>query len=144
MIERGGSFVLDASVGIKLLVPEPGSAEALALVHEAWARRGTVHVPALFHAECASGLWKRTRAGGLTPPQALAQVEDLLALDLRVTPLAALVRPALDLATALDISVYDACYVALAGLLDLPLVTADARLVRRLEDAGRQARLLGA
>jgi predicted nucleic acid-binding protein len=49
---------------------------------------------------------------------------------------------ALDLALAHGLSVYDATYAALAERLGAPLVTADGKLARGLEQAGRQAILL--
>ena len=48
-----------------------------------------------------------------------------------VWPLGALQASAWRIATALGITVYDACYVALAEMQRVPLVTADRRLVHR-------------
>ena len=48
-----------------------------------------------------------------------------------VWPMSALVFPAWRIATSLGITVYDACYVALAEARCVPFLTADARLVSR-------------
>jgi len=55
-------------------------------------------------------------------------VEAVLALPLRVAPLGSLVQAALAVASERELSVYDACYVALAEAAGATLVTADARL----------------
>ena len=52
-------------------------------------------------------------------------------------------RAAWQLSFELTVSVYDACYVALADLLELPLVTADEKLVRSLEGTRHSAVFLG-
>jgi predicted nucleic acid-binding protein len=48
-------FVIDASVAIKWLVDEPGTAAALSL------RRHRLLAPDLLIAECANVLWKKVR-----------------------------------------------------------------------------------
>ena len=52
-------------------------------------------------------------------------------------------QTALTIALDLSISVYDACYVATAELIDGPLVTADKRLADRLVNAQYHAYYLG-
>ena len=47
-----------------------------------------------------------------------------------------LIEPALELALAYDLTVYDASYAALAQQLQLPLITADMRLQHKLQDSG--------
>jgi predicted nucleic acid-binding protein len=50
-------FVVDASVGIKWMLPEPHSAEALRL----HAPTHQLHGPAFFTIELANILWKKIR-----------------------------------------------------------------------------------
>jgi predicted nucleic acid-binding protein len=50
---------------------------------------------------------------------------------------------ALDIGVARGIAAYDACYVALAQRLVVPLVTADEKLARALSSAGSDVRWLG-
>jgi predicted nucleic acid-binding protein len=54
-----------------------------------------------------------------------------------------LVGPALELAVASGCTAYDAAYVALAQQVDLPLVTADAALVRRFAGSEVVVQALG-
>lgn len=56
-------------------------------------------------------------------------------MPLVLTPLAELTRPARSLAFALDLTVYDAVYAALAQQLDCPLATADEKLADALTAA---------
>ena len=73
-----------------------------------------------------SVLQRHPRSGRLTVDQATAAVSDVLDLPIRVFPTAPLLARAWDLRD--NLSVYDACYVALAEALDTLLLTADRRL----------------
>lgn len=53
-----------------------------------------------------------------------------------------LLEPALELAMTYQITVYDVSYAALAQQLDLPLITADAALIRKLAGSGVDVRTL--
>lgn len=80
----------------------------------------------------------------LTSAQVQDAVQALLDMGLSwVAPTPALMRRAVALAQDVNITVYDAAFVALAEGLDATFVTADGRLVERLGDRGR-ARLLSA
>jgi predicted nucleic acid-binding protein len=129
-----GDCVVDASVGIKLFVIEDLSDQAdhlfSQLTEEPPAR---FYVPDLFYVECASIIWKYARRFGYPRENARQDVADLRALALMTVSTADLLEPALELALAYDITAYDASYAALAGLLDLPLITADVSLARKLQ-----------
>ena len=68
---------------------------------------------------------------------------DLRGLGLHVVPTQELVEEALQIALDQGITAYDASYVALAGKLTLPLVTADEPLTRRLAGSEFDVRWLG-
>jgi predicted nucleic acid-binding protein len=55
-------FVVDASVGLKWLVPEVYQADAQRLQNQAY----EPHIPTLFDVEIANALWKRIGRGELT------------------------------------------------------------------------------
>jgi predicted nucleic acid-binding protein len=82
----------------------------------------------LFDAECANALWKRVRWAPWPIEEAEAALDRVLALPFRRVTLGVVVGDALRLAVTSRLSVYDACYVALAVASGLPLVTADRRL----------------
>jgi predicted nucleic acid-binding protein len=133
--------VVDASVGIKLCIREPDSdlADTLfALV--AASPPVELYVPDLFYIECSNILWKHVMHSGHPPDQAERDMQQLLLLRLHRTPTADLAPDALRIAIAHAITAYDACYVALADRLGLPLVTADDALIRKL--AGTRFSLL--
>ena len=129
--------VVDASVGIKIFVEEEFSVEADnlfdRLVTDPPAR---FYVPDLFYVECANILWKYTRRFSYPLENALQDVRDLCRLALRTVSTADLLESALELALAYDITAYDACYAALAQQLNLPLITADEALQRKLQNSG--------
>ncbi len=133
--------VVDASVGIKLYVAEPFAERARDLFMGQPASR--LHVPGLFFGECANILWKYVRRFGMPLADARRIVPDLRALDLQRTPTIELIDDALDIALAYEITAYDACYVALAARLAIPLVTADEALVRKFASAAYDVRWLG-
>ena len=135
--------VVDASVGVKLFVEEPGSDIADRLFDElANNPLARFYAPDLFFVECANILWKYVRRYGYPPENARQDVTDLRALALRTVSTADLIVLALDLAMTYQITTYDAVYAALARQLSLPLITADERLARKLTGAGVQIILL--
>ena len=73
---------------------------------------------------------------------ARALLPDLLALPLQVWPVTELTERALAVAVALDVTVYDAAYLALADRLSIPLITADAALVQKAGGPSDRLRLL--
>lgn len=136
--------VVDASVGIKLFLDEPLSERADALFdHLSDNLPALLHVPDLFFIECANILWKYVRYHGYPREDALLDVIDLGDLNLRAVPTQELIEAALPIALNLGITAYDASYVALSQKLDLPLVTADEPLARRLAGSEFDVRWLG-
>ena len=137
------TFVVDASVGVKLFLDEPGAAEAerlFALLGHAPPH--VIAVPDLFFIECGNVFRSRVHRRLMTPEEARKAFAVLRALPLQTVASPDLAPLALDLALAHGVSVYDATYAALAERPAAPLVTADARLVKKLENAGTKAILL--
>jgi predicted nucleic acid-binding protein len=75
--------------------------------------------------------------------QARKALADLRALALRNVPTAELMTDALEIALLEVITAYDACYVALARRLNVPLVTSDEKLARALSRASYDVQWLG-
>ena len=137
-------YVIDASVGIKLFLNEPLSAEAHALFAQLTAEPpAQFFVPDLFYIECTNILWKHTRRSGLAAATAQTYLELLAELNLDITSTSDLMVGAFNLATTWNISAYDACYMTLAQSLDVPLVTADEKLVRAMSGSPLAIELLG-
>lgn len=128
--------VVDASVGIKLFLAEALSDQADALfLHLAADPPGEIYVPDLFFIECTNIFWKHIRRSGYPPGKAQGDLADLGALALRIIPTSVLMADALAIAVKETLSAYDACYVALAQHVGVPMVTADEKLARALASA---------
>jgi predicted nucleic acid-binding protein len=93
-------------------------------------------IPDLCLLECASVLLKQVRRSSLSIEESMALLADLLQLPLRPTPAAALASASMDLATEHALSVYDACYLALALRHDAALITTDEQLARAAQSLG--------
>lgn len=132
--------VVDASVGIKLIVCEDLSDQATELLSDPHV---ALDVPDLFFVECANVLWKKVRRGEYLADDAVGDLADLRDIEPSIVSTADLVERAFLIANAEDISAYDACYVALADSLAVPLVTADDRLAAKLAGTGHRVLTLG-
>jgi predicted nucleic acid-binding protein len=84
--------------------------------------------PELIDLEVVSVLRRQLSVGKLDTRRARLALDDLLELPVQRVPHRALLRRCWELRD--NLSVYDAAYVALAETLDVPLVTADARLAK--------------
>ena len=133
MITVPVACVVDASVGIKLVITEALSSAA----HTLFAHLGAdpaarFYVPDLFDIECANILWKQILRSGYPLADAQLNLTSLTALALQRLSVSTLATDALALAAGHGISAYDACYVAAAQRLGVPLITADSRLVAKM------------
>lgn len=119
MIVGDASVVIDLVLGWPL---PPGAAEL--------ARRLTagadVAAPFLIDAEVGHVLRRFERRGDLDPLRARTALLDYEALPIRRYAHTPILQRAFDLRA--DVTFYDALYLALAERLDVPLLTADARL----------------
>jgi predicted nucleic acid-binding protein len=136
-----GPVVLDTSVVIKWFRQgEVFAGQALVLRDAYLDGRIVVLVPSLLAYELANVLRYK---GDLTTEQVQEAVQSLFDMGLEwVLPSGTAMRRAVEIARAYETTVYDAAFAALAESLDATFVTADERLVRRLE-ALPFVRLLG-
>ncbi len=124
--------VVDCSVAVKWYVPEDHAEFASRLLdgsHE-------LHAPDLFFPEFGNTLWKKHRLGELTQPETKSILRALWAVPIEIHSSQLLLEAAVELAVHTVRSAYECLYVALAMLLDCPLVTADERLVGALRRSG--------
>ena len=135
-------LVVDASVVVKVFVQEELSREADELLQRlddqppSW-----FYVPTHFISECTNIFWKYIRRFNYPRESARRDLASLQALPFQTVDLSPL--PVLELATDFEITAYDAGYAALARHLDIPFVTADERLVRKLEKGSGKVVWLG-
>ncbi|MBB3664922.1 MULTISPECIES: type II toxin-antitoxin system VapC family toxin [Prauserella salsuginis group] len=121
----GDEVVADASTLVVLLTERTSRAEELGRRLVA----GAVHAPHLVDAEVGDVLRKHVLRGDLSTDGASAALAAMdLLVDERYPHAGPLNRGAWELRDR--VRFYDGLYVSLAARLDLPLVTADARLGR--------------
>jgi predicted nucleic acid-binding protein len=131
-------YVVDVSVGVKWMLPEPYTAEALRLQDPAH----QLHIPGFFTVELANILWKKIRQGLLTRAQADIFLRQVPALPLTRHDDQGLLTSAFNLADQTQRTVYDCLYLALAVQLGGQMVTADERLVNSLAGTPLAASIL--
>lgn len=116
------TLVIDASVAVKWVLPEPDSQIAREVVGAE-----PLLAPDFLMLECANVLAQNVRRRRLTDTQAQGGLRRIAAAGVRLIPSGPLVTQAQQLASALSASAYDALYLALALAEDISLLTADAR-----------------
>lgn len=123
--------VIDASVAIKWVVEEQGTADALAL-----RRDNTAIAPDLLIPECANILWKKVRRSQLEPAEAEIAARLLAGADVELVGTRSLLEPATRLAIELDHPAYDCIYLVLAMIKGCRFVTADKGFVAKVGEIG--------
>ena len=123
-MNRLGLVIADASVVVAALNPIDGT--------NAWAVRALpaprLFAPRVLPFQVATALRRLERNKLVGRLEATAAHGELLELDVRLWPHRQLARRAWELRPS--VAYADACYVALAELLDAPLVTVDHKLTR--------------
>lgn len=128
------ALVIDASIAVKWVVEEDGTAAALSL-----RRQARLIAPDLLIAECANVFWKKVRRNELSKDEALLAARLLQGADIELLPTRSLLEAAARIAIDLDHPAYDCLYIALAAENDCRFVTADERLLRKLGRSGSDA-----
>lgn len=129
-------FVVDASVVVKWVVAEPDSAHATALLAVGLA------APDWVLAEAGNALRKRVRRDDIPSAQATSGLAAVAGSGLALYASAPLAVVALKISLELNHPVYDCVYLALAERLQVPVVTADARLAELCAATSRAALVL--
>lgn len=129
------TVVVDASVALRWYVDAPGSAAAAELLEAG----EPLIAPELVVAEVANAAWRLARAGEISEPHGRRTAAAVPSAFDALVGAPRLVARAFDLARALDHPVYDCLYLALAEIESSKLVTADRRLIGRLEGSEWEA-----
>jgi predicted nucleic acid-binding protein len=124
--------VFDASVLVKVVVPESGTPAAVAALSSCDERL----TPDWAMLECAHALWRKAHLGTHSADLMRLAFEGLKRADLTLVPSESLAEAAFAIACELDHPVYDCAYIALALAEGAALVTADAVLADVSERAG--------
>ena len=131
-------YVVDASVAVKWFIPEIHTDAALRLLKE----ERELIAPDLFLPEFANVLWKKIRRNELSEVDARDILNALSTVPIQLHSASTLVNPAFEIARALDRTVYDSLYIALAESEVCELVTADQRLFNALQQTPLQRRVV--
>ncbi|GBD33464.1 MAG: ribonuclease VapC12 [Gemmatimonadales bacterium] len=125
-------IVLDASAALELLLgtPAAGAVEARIVAER------SLHSPAVIDLEVTQAVRRFCASGQVGQRRGRQVIEDLYAFPVRRYPHTPLLGRIWELRR--NLTAYDAAYVALAEVLDAPLVTRDARLARA---TGHKARI---
>lgn len=121
-----GRVLIDASIAVKWVIDEPGSAAAVLLLDRRLA------APDLLCPECANILWKKVSRRELSAEEADVAARALEAAEVELLAMRPYLAAAAALASELDHPAYDCIYLATADAMALPLVTADERFIRKL------------
>ncbi len=132
------TWIVDASVAVKWVVPENLSEEADRLLGS----EDPLMAPELLMIEAANALWKKARRRELSAGEAGRALDVLLASSIVVCAAQPLLARALAMAQRLEHPVYDCVYLALAERERATLVTADERLLARVGRRRMRARVV--
>ena len=133
-LRPGERLVIDASVAVKWVVPEPDSDRAEALLDHA------LMAPDLLFAECANVLWKKVQRGELSKGEADIAAQTLEQADIAIASTRGHLASAMAIAVELDHPAYAAVYLSVAQAAELRLVTADDRLIRKVREGENRFR----
>jgi predicted nucleic acid-binding protein len=122
-------LVVDASVVIKWFVREELHAQATALL----VGENELYAPDLLLPEIANVAWKKTMRGEIDASQAGRIATACLEGVPSILPSANFVERGLQMALALDHSLYDCLYLACAEMIGGMLVTSDDAFCRRVQ-----------
>lgn len=131
-------FVLDASVALAWFIDRPVDAYGVE-VREKIQRGDRAVVPQLWETEFANGVLMAERRKLMTSSegdQCMVEMEQLRLTSIEADSGFRSIRDVLNVARALQLTVYDACYLELARRVGLPLATLDKRLSAAAAKAG--------
>lgn len=125
------SIIIDASVVAKWLLPDEEDFVANFIKKDFASREIYISVSVLIFYEVNNLLKSAILSGRLDAKKAVSLYEAFLDFDFIIYSSKPLLKATLRKAVELNISSYDASYVALAESLQIPLYTADKKLVEK-------------
>lgn len=125
-------YVLDASVALKWVLPEPHSDKALALRDSYDQRLTDLIAPHFFLMECGYSLFRAQNKNLLHAGQPRTLLTSILRHSPVLKDVNPLLPPAVELTEQMRVGFYDAFYLALAEGEACEFVTADTKLISAL------------
>lgn len=127
------SLVLDTSVAVKFYVPEEGKEVAEKLLDAATAGEIELLAPATIMPEGYNAVWQQHRRGEMSPEEAREAWAKFDEVPATLYAVEDLISRAGEIVAETDIVVYDALFIALAESENTKMITADDKLIRKLE-----------
>lgn len=130
--------VIDSCVAVKWVVREDYSDKAIELL------QADLHLvaPDIVLTEIANALWKNVKRGLVSAEQAKVRLNDMPGFFNRLLTTPDLVADAFALGNTADVPIYDCIYVVAARRIGARLVTADTKLIAKLEGTPDEARVI--
>ena len=126
------NLVIDASVLIKVYIPEILSDKAEEVMSRVAVGDLILLAPDLLYPETGNILWRKQRLNELTPGEVEEIADAITYLPIRIEQSRPVMTLAVSLAMHSGITVYDAMYVAVARIYETRMITADRKLVDAL------------
>ncbi len=123
------SYVLDTSALIRYYIPDGPMPDNLEkIIEQGWRGEALLLVPELALVESVQVLLKKERAGFLTRDEADAIIQYILKIPMEIRGHRDILESSSKLARDLDLTAYDAVFLALSKKQNAQLVTADKKL----------------
>src|SRR5260370_19217779 len=126
-------YVLDSSVAVKWVLPEADSDQALRLRNEFSQGERKLLAADVFSVEVAHVLTRAERQGRIAVGEAEILWADVMTTPPTLARSSALLARAIEISSQMRLGVYDCLYVALAERRKCKLLTADNKLVKKLQ-----------
>lgn len=134
MIQKPTDIILDSSVVAKWFFPSEEDSEAALKIRDLFlSKKLSISAPVLIYYEINNLIRTAIKSLRINEELAKEAYRGFLALDLIIYSSQELMEMALEKAILLDISSYDASYLALAEYLNIPLLTADQKLMDKVK-----------
>lgn len=128
-------FVLDASFALGWCFEDEATEAADTILTQLQDQSSTALVPGVWSYEVLNGLGKGIARGRIDRGKALLLWQEINALPIRIIDIA-VDEELLKLALQHNLSVYDASYLSLAVLRNLPIATGDGKLQTATQNTG--------
>jgi predicted nucleic acid-binding protein len=123
-------YVLDSSIALKWVLPEPDSVDAIRLRGDLQNGAHELHAPSIFYVEVAHALTRAERQRRIAVSAGWPLWRTIMVDCPALSDSYPLMRRAFELSSQARIGVYDCLYVALAEVEQCRVVTADQRLLK--------------
>lgn len=126
------NIIIDASIIIKWLLPDEEDAQALRIKQDFNENRVTINIPHFTYYEIGNVLKTAVKRERIKEDIATKLYSSFIDLEFIAYAMSDLFTLALFKSIDFDISYYDASYIALSEYLQIPFITADQKLLKKV------------